>query len=208
MGTISKVEGRRGVRWRVRYRTARGASRSKTFGKQADADAWLKSTDYKVIVGQYVDLLAGRVTFADYAERWLDLKRADNKKPTSIATWRSHLDRHLLPTFGESLLKDIDTEQVETWALTMSSKVAPTTARAVMATLRAVLTAAVHHGRIVRNPAARVQVGAKTERRVDPLHVGQVAQMIPTIAAEMPDRRRSAVYVMASTGLTAGSVSG
>ena len=108
MSTISKVEGPRGVRWRVRYRTARGASRFKTFGRRADADAWLKSTDYKVIVGEYVDPSAGRVTFATYAERWLDLKRAHNKKPTSIATWRSHLDRHLLPTFGESLLKDID----------------------------------------------------------------------------------------------------
>jgi hypothetical protein len=38
MSSITKVEGPRGTRWRVRYRTAKGASRSKTSTRRVEAD--------------------------------------------------------------------------------------------------------------------------------------------------------------------------
>jgi integrase len=86
--------------------------------------------------------------------------------------------------------------------------VAPTTARAIVFTLSAVLREAVDDGRLVRNPAERVKVGAKTRRRVDPMHVAGIAAKVPALADAVPARWRAAVLLMATTGIRLGECLG
>ncbi|MBI4882891.1 MAG: tyrosine-type recombinase/integrase [Actinobacteria bacterium] len=208
----------RAVQHRVRYRTPDGAQRSKTFKKKEEADAFLTSIEHRKNSGEYVDPSAGKMTFAEYAERWLDRKR-QTVKPTTAETFAAHIRKHLVPAFGRRQLSTIDREAVKQFAGSLqrdtttasgagSKAVASTTARAVVFTLAAVLREAVDDGRIVKNPAERVKVGAKTERRVDPRHIAQVAGKVPELAEGMPPRWSAGVLLMATVGLRLGECLG
>lgn len=165
----------RAVKYIARYRTPDDRSRSRTFKKRADAEAFLDSTEHRKLSGEYVDSVASKMTFGEYAEGWLERKRA-TVKPTTAQTFASHLNKHLLPTFGSRSLGAITREQVKTFALTLQPGIAPTTAKAVVFTLAAVLREAVEDRRLTTNVAERIQVGRKTERRVDPMHIAHVAR--------------------------------
>ena len=209
MASVTTIKDRNGraVKHRVRYRTPDGASRSRTFTKKADAEAFLVSTEHRKRTGEYVDPTAGKMTFAEYSERWLERKR-QTVKVTTAQTFAAHIRKHLVPTFGPLGLSAIDRESVKAFAGGLQPGVQPTTARAIVFTLAAVLREAVDDGRIVKNPAERIKVGAKTERRVDPRHIAQVAGKVTGIAEAVPARWRAAVLLMASTGLRLGECLG
>ena len=66
--------------------------------------------------GEYVDTLAGKGTFEEYAERWLAAKITAARKPSTIEPWRSHLRTHLKPAFGKVELRKLTREAVKAWA--------------------------------------------------------------------------------------------
>jgi integrase len=119
-----------------------------------------------------------------------------------VAPWASYLKVHILPAFGHLELRAITREQVKSFAAGLT--LAPTTSRAVVRLLRAILADAVDSGRIIRNPAERVHAGANVERRADPMHVAMVAGKVPAIADAIAPRHRAAVLLMATTGLRLG----
>jgi integrase len=168
---------------------------------------FITSTESSKLVGDYVDPLAGRVTFADYVAGWLARKHA-TVKPTTGEMYAAHVRKHLVPAFGRLQLRAISREEVKAFAHQLARVVAPTTARAIVFTLAAVLREAVDDGRIAQNPAERIKVGEKTERSVDPMHIAGVAAKVPAIAEAMPPRWRAAVLLMASTGLRLGECCG
>lgn len=204
---IPKGSRTRPAKYVARWRTPDGRSREKRFDRKVDAEQHLTAIGHRMLVGDYVDAAAGRITFGEYSAGWLERKRA-TVKPTTVETFGSHLRRHLLPVFGTQRLSSITREQVKAFAGDLSTRVAPTTARAVVFTLAAVLREAVDDNRLTRNPAERITVGRKTERRVDPLHVSRVAGQVPAIADAMPERWRAAVLLMAATGLRLGECLG
>jgi integrase len=75
-------------------------------------------------------------------------------------------------------------------------------------TFAAVMREAVDDNRIARNPVERIKIGAKTERRVDPMHIAGVSAQVPALAEAMPERWRAAVLLMATTGLRLGECLG
>lgn len=198
---------RGGVKYRVRYRTPSGGSRSRTFDKMHEAETFLTSVEHRKLTGEYVDTDAGRITFGEYADRWLDMKRT-NKRPSTIGTWSAHINKHLRPEFGRIELRAIEREHVKTFAAGLGERVAPTTARAIVFTLAAILREAVDDNRLARNPADRISVGHKTERRVDPMHVAGISVKVPELAGAMPERWRAGVLLMASVGLRLGECLG
>ncbi len=121
--------------------------------------------------------------FEEYAKVWIDSRRGRQRAAT-IYTFESQLRQHLNPKFGNHQLKAITRDEVKLWAATVMSKMQPTTARQVVFTLASIMREAVDDGRIARNPADRIRVGSKTERRVDPLHISKISAKVP------PSRRR------------------
>jgi integrase len=75
-------------------------------------------------------------------------------------------------------------------------------------TLAAVLREAVDDGRLTKNPAERVWVGAKTGRRVDPMHIADVSGKVPALSEVMPARWRAALLLMTTTGMRLGKCMG
>lgn len=209
MSSITTIRDKSGraIKYRARYRTPEGESRSLTFTKRIDAENHLASTEHRKLTGEFVDSTASRMTFGEYASGWLDRKRA-NLKATTVQTFSAHLNKHILPTFADRPLGSITREQVKSFAAGLQPGVAATTARAIVFTLAAVLREAVEDRRIFHNVAERIQVGAATDRRVDPMHIAQVSSLVPALADAMPRRWRAAVLLMASTGLRLGECLG
>ena len=80
------------------------------------AEEWLdaKLTDLRRGVG--IRSEDDGTTFADVAEKWYR-RGCDERdwKPSTRRDYRSALDRHLLPTFGERPIGDLDRATVEAW---------------------------------------------------------------------------------------------
>ncbi|MGI8711961.1 MAG: site-specific integrase, partial [Solirubrobacteraceae bacterium] len=56
------------------------------------------------------------VTFADAAAEWLRFIEEDReRKPSTLVDYRSALNAHLLPAFGEQPIAAVTTEEIEQW---------------------------------------------------------------------------------------------
>ena len=68
---IPKGSDERPAKYRARWRTPEGKSRSQTFSKWKEAEACVTGKEHSKLTGGYVDPAAGRVTFAEWSEQWL-----------------------------------------------------------------------------------------------------------------------------------------
>lgn len=85
-------------RWQARYRDPSGKQVSRTFTRKLDGQRWLDSVTADVLTGRYVDPRAGRVTFSDFAERWLATQTFDASTREAV---ESRLRVHALPHLRE-----------------------------------------------------------------------------------------------------------
>jgi hypothetical protein len=80
--------------------------------------------DAKVREGTWHDHSRGQVTFADYvATVWLPAKHVET---STLAAYRSYLDKHFLPVFGRRPMGKILPTEVQRWVTTATD---PPTAR-------------------------------------------------------------------------------
>src|SRR3954470_1293954 len=75
-----------GKRYRARYIGPDGTEKSMSFpdGQKRLAEKWLAQIEADMSRGQYVDPNAGRVTFRQYAEKWLAAQTTDITTRTSV----------------------------------------------------------------------------------------------------------------------------
>jgi hypothetical protein len=102
---VIRREGKRGVVFYAKFRDAAGRQVKQRLGR--GADGWTETKAQREL-GKRLDLVErerwrkpGRLTFADFAQRFRDeyLPGRNLKKSTRIA-YDVDLDRHLIPYFG------------------------------------------------------------------------------------------------------------
>jgi integrase len=195
MASITKVGDRK---WRARYRTPDGASRSRTFAKRAEAEAFLVSVEHAKDTGVFVDRSMGRETLASYAETWLSTRRL---RPRTEALYRSLLNLHILPELGRVELRKITPEVVQRWHARLPGRTVPAKSYRL---LRAIMATAADNGRVGRNPC-RLK-GAGIERSPErPLPTGDD---VWALADAIDDRYRALVLTAAFVGLRWGELLG
>lgn len=101
-GKVRKVKTERygsGLRYRARYVGPDGTEKSKSFPDRQKrlADQWLAHIEADMARGQYIDPRAARITFQQYAERWVATQGAD---PNTQASMESQLRLHAFPYLG------------------------------------------------------------------------------------------------------------
>ncbi|MGY3515241.1 tyrosine-type recombinase/integrase [Micromonospora sp. PTRAS2] len=195
----------KGLRYRVRYIGPDGRERKKSFPDRAkrEADAFLVSTETDKLRGSYVDPVAGRMTFAEYAERWLRTRSVDESTRESTEL---RVRVHLLPFFGSRQLASIKPGHIREWDASMAGKLAPATRAVVFASLHAILGAAVDDERIAKNPCSAKSVNPPrpVQRRVVPWRYDQVS----AIRGGLAPRYRAMVDLGAGCGLRQGEILG
>jgi integrase len=157
-------------KYRIDYRDERGNRYRKFFGTRAAAEDELSKRQQEMNKGTFVSP-KDIPTFAEVARDWLQGKKAGNYRPSTLQSWRTHLDNHLLDEehgIGHLRLSKIDVRRVEEFAQERrKAGVSPQTVNKILTTATAVFQFAVRHKKTVINPAAdaeRLKVGA-TELR-------------------------------------------
>ncbi len=133
-GHVYRHEGRRGPVWRAKYRlpdgrqvhrrigpawTERGRPRAGYFTKRT-AQAWLRELLEQAHAGVLPGMVRTGVTFADAAAEFLRHVEHDlDRKPSTVADYRSVIRAHLLPAFGALRLEDVTADRIEAWKATL-----------------------------------------------------------------------------------------
>ena len=190
----------------------------RTFSAHDDAAAWC-AHERRLIDLDVWTPLAERLaddeplpvlTFEAYAKRWLEHR---NLKPTTRSMYRSKLERHLIPTFGDWELLHITPDDVRQWHAELSEapvrtgggegRTGATRTAHAYALLKTILGTAVEDGLIPSNPC-RIRGGTQTKRAHEVVVLD--AAEIDRLAAAMPDRLELLVTVSAWCGLRRGEL--
>jgi integrase len=149
------------------------------------------------------DPRAGKVTFGDFAERWLADQTFDESTHEAV---ESRLRVHILPTFGGIELGAIRPSTLQAWLRGRQQECAPRYVRVMLANVSAILGGTVEDGLIVRNPCASSAVGAPKvdQRKIEPWSQEQA----DTVIAAHPERYQAMPVVAARAGLRQGEVFG
>lgn len=153
-------------KYRVDYRDDRGDRFRKFFSTKTEAQRFLTRIESKLDDGTYVSP-KDVPTFAVVAREWLATKVAGSYRPSTLQSWRIHLDNHLLDEqhgIGHLRLNKIDARRIEDFAQERrQAGISPQTVNKILTTATAVFQSAIRHKQTVLNPAAtaeRLKVGA------------------------------------------------
>ena len=165
-------------RWQARYSAPPNGSiktAPHTFQTKTDAETWLTVTEASIHMAHLrgerwqspEDVQAAQhreqaaaMTFQTYAGPWL----ADRDvKPTTRALYESLLRVHILPTFGDLPLTDIDPVQVRAWHAGLDT--GPTGKANAYGLLRTIMGDAVEDGLLPANPVRVKRAGSKKRAR-------------------------------------------
>jgi integrase len=130
-GHVFCVQRQYGLVWYAKYRTGMDRQIQRKLGpawtrrgrpphgyfNRSSAERWLCATLEQIRVRTMPPMAGTRASFTTAAEEWLRYVEHDRgRKATTIRGYRALLEVHVLPEFGEQLLTDLTTEQIERWA--------------------------------------------------------------------------------------------
>lgn len=195
-----------GMRYRARYIGPDGTEKSKSFpdGQKRLAEKWLTKIAADMDSGRYIDPNAGRTTFREYTEKWLDAQTTDMTTRESVDV---QLRRHAIPYMGSRPLGSFKPEHIRGWLSELERAVpASSYRRVIYASVSAVFSAAMEDDHLHRNPckASTVRAPAPNQRRVFPWSVDRTF----AVRAALPSQYRAAVDLGGGCGLRQGEIFG
>lgn len=191
----------------VRWRDSSGTARSKQVALWRDAVVLDGEMKRKKAMGELIVHERGTIRLTDFWDVWWTnyalVHLSERSRDNYDQLWRTHIK----PALGRHQLRVISREQVSTFVAKLSTKLAPSSVRNVIAVLQSVLTTAVEWSYIGASPAARIKKPklAGAQRRGWALDDEQLAALF----AELPDlRSRCIAQLLAYTGLRPGELRG
>lgn len=174
---------------------------SKHFLRKVDAQRWLEETSASLLMGQYVDPRAGRITLQEYAEEWTSRQV---HRPTTAEQLEGVLRRHVYPSLGGRPLASIAPSDIQVWVKMLSLRLAPSTVGVAHRILSGIFKSAVTDRRIVVNPCTGTKLPKVPKRRIRPISTTHLSAIID----HMPERHQALVVLAAGTGLRQGEIFG
>lgn len=197
----------KGLRWMARYVADDGKERTKSFGRKVDAQKWLDNQVSGQVTGTWTDPDLSAQTFGAVAEKWLATKV--NRKPKTVAGYRSLLDTVILPRWEDVALRDVRYDDMQVWVSGLSAeggssrfaKRGLSASRVIQAhqVVGAVMKFAVRSKYLAVNPAEGIDLPDKTEVEQRYLSHEQAHRL-----AVASGRYRTFVLVLAFCGLRFG----
>lgn len=182
-----------------------------TFRTKTQAREWLRIQESEIIRGTWhdPDTIHRDETFRQYADSYLSFRQL---KPTTVIGYRRVLRNHILPAFGNTLVKDITTSMVRQWLATVAPG-APATRKVAYKVLSAICKQAVLDNILDSNPCLPGMFSRTTSpdapRKVA-IHERQALtrEQLYLLAENVPDFLRLPVLVAGITGLRVGEIRG
>lgn len=193
-----------GLRYRVRYETADGAEKARSFERKGDADAFRDKVAGDLRSGTYLDPDAGKISLRKYAEGWLEIQTSDENSMVNIRFRVRHITAGRL---GDMRLDQLAGSPSAVQAWIRGLKLAPYSVRQCFVTLSSICGAAVEDGRMNRNPCrarSGITLPKMNDRKVVPLELPVVA----ALREALPPRFRAMIEAGASCGERQGEIFG
>jgi integrase len=192
------------VRYDAWYRDASGRRHSTgTFLKRRDAAQTARDAEAKIAARQWIDPADGRVTFADYvAKSWWPSRHLEI---STRAAYRSYLDTHFLPYFGQIPMAAILPSTVQAWvSFALQAGLSPRSIRKYHLLLHNIFRRAVRDRVIALNPCTDTElpkVVSKPTRILSPVEFERLLKALPA-------RHRVMALVAIETGVRWGELVG
>lgn len=188
-------------RWQVTYWHEGRNHSAGTFTTKADALAYLATIEADIHRGSWINPMSGDVTLEVYANQWLGQRHDLSVRTNDL--YRYVLDRHILPTLGQSTLAGISPSKVRTWNSNLAKSHSATAAKAYRL-LSTIMRTAVVDGLILSSPC-KVK-GAGSEHAPE-RPVATVAE-IQLLHQAMPDHLKLVVLFATWCQLRRGEILG
>lgn len=140
-------------------------------------------------------------TFGSYALEWLDQRIDLAERTQELYAWL--LSRHVIPTFGPTPLRSIDTPAVRRWHVGIA-RTRPTTAAKAYRLMSSIMRTAVTDGLLETNPC---QIRGAAVERAPERPIATIAE-VEELAKLMPPNLQIAVVLAAWCQLRRGEVRG
>jgi integrase len=192
------------ARYDAWYRDATGRRHSTgTFLKRRDAAQAARDAEAKIAARQWIDPADGRVSFADYvAKSWWPSRHLE---VSTRAAYRSYLDTHFLPYFGQIPIASIVPSTVQAWvSFAHRAGLSPQSIRKYHVLLHSIFRRAVRDRLIGSNPCADTDLPkavAKPTRTLSPAEFDRLLNALPA-------RHRVMALVAIETGMRWGELVG
>ncbi|MBA7579280.1 Tyrosine recombinase XerC [subsurface metagenome] len=158
-------------------------------------------------------------TLKEYAADFFTWERSDwirrqhaKGRPFSkaVAQFRQiHLDKHILPEFGDHRLDEINQVAVERWLISL--ELSNQTKNHILYSFRIILKDAELSGRIPANPLEKVEPMGKDARRRDVFSIEELRLLFPKKQSELMEvwehPQKAALFaILATSGLRSGEI--
>jgi integrase len=211
------VERKRGAVWYAKYRLPDGRQVQRKVGPawgergrppagyftKRLAEDWLRDLLDQARRGTLPGLVRTGATFADAAAEYLRYAEHDRGcKPWTVRGYRSTINAHLLPAFGEMAVEEVTTEAIERWIATVQGSAR--TRSKLLIVLHGVLERARKVYKLQGNAAAEVE--KPPQRRSGDIDVFS-PQEVRALVRAAESRQDGAIYLTAAfTGLRMGEL--
>jgi integrase len=184
------------------YRDPEGRQRSAgTYTSRRAAERAAHREEANVREGAWHDHSRGQVTFAEYVHTvWLPSKHVE---ASTLAAYRSYLDKHFLPTFGKRPMGKILPTEIQRWVTTASENGLSAASVAKYHTmLHSVFERALVDRVITFNPCAHTELPKRVKKTARTLTPGEYE----AILTALPAQHRLMIETAINTGLRWGEL--
>ena len=198
--SVRRIERKGGARWEVRYREGR-RNRSRVFERKKDAVAFETEVKRRKSLGALAELNAGEERLSDFAQKWWRLHAKPNLAPSTLESYASVWDLHVLPHLGDHELRQITPEVVANLRADLgAADVGPATVRRALFVLQSVMRLAALQSKVQSNPVRVVGKPRQPRRLVRPI----TPETVERIRAQLSQRDATLVSILAYAGLRPG----
>src|SRR4051794_4780848 len=188
------------------YRDPEGRQRSAgTYSSRRAAERAAHREEAKVRDGAWHDHSRGQITFAEYVETvWLPSKHVET---STLAAYRSYLDKHFIPTFGRRPMGKILPTEIQRWVTTATDTSTGTglsaaSVRKYHTMLHSVFERAQRDRVVTFNPCAHTELPKVIKRKARTLTPDEYV----AILTALPAQHRLLVETAINTGLRWGEL--
>jgi integrase len=217
-GHVFRVDRARGPVWYAKYRlpdgrqvqkklgpawTERGRPAAGYFTKRL-AEDWLRSTLEQARRGTLPGSVRTGATFADAAAEFLRYTEHDRGcKPSTLRDYRSNLEAHLLPAFGDQALEAVTPAAIDAWRSSLAA-LSPRTKNKLLVVMHGVFRRAQHVWDLPANPVASVEKYRQPSS--GDIVVFSPEEVMALVRAAGPEQDAAIFLTAAFTGLRRGEL--
>lgn len=220
-GHVFRVDRKCGPQWYAKYRLPDGRQVQKRIGPawtsrgrpaegyytRRTAAAWLRKVLEQARAGTLPGMVRTNATVADACAEWLRYSTEERQcSPGTLRGYRSGVQAHFLPTFGNMALEDVTARHIERWRSSLPASHSVRTKNKLLTELHGVFKRAQKVWGLPANPVVEVEL--LRERPSVDLEVFSPEEVMALVRAAASAQDAALYLTAAFTGLRRGELIG